>query len=109
MKRLLPEPTISEVSRLFLALGEEPRLRILRALLEAGEPMPQKALAEACGLSQANASKHLIQLVNAGLVTREPRGNLVLFRPVLPLVTEVCDLVCTFVARRITCTYQAIV
>ncbi len=108
-QRSLPEPTITEVSRLFRALSEEPRLRILRALLEAGEPLPQKALAELCGLSQANASRHLLQLAEAGLVTREPRGNLALFRPVLPLVADVCDLVCAHVARRITATYQAIV
>jgi len=105
----LNDPMIEEVSQLFQALADPSRLKILRALLDAGEPMSQGTLAETAGLSQANASKHLIQLVNAGLVTREPRGNLVLFRPVLPLVTEVCDLVCTFVARRITCTYQAIV
>ena len=107
--RLLLEPTIAEVSRLFRALGEEPRLRILRALLEAEGPLPQKALTELCGLSQANASKHLLLLVEAGLVTREPRGNLVLFRPVLPLVAEVCDLACAYVAKRITTSYQAIV
>jgi len=109
IKRFLPEPTISEVSRLFRALGDEPRLRILRALLEAGGPMSQKAVVEACGLSQANASKHLVLLAEAGLVTREPRGNRVLFRPVLPLVSEVCALACAYVAKRITTTYEAII
>ena len=108
MKRLLPEPTISEVSRLFLALGEEPRLRILRALLEAGEPMPQKALAEACGLSQANASKHLALLGRVGLVTREAEGNTVFYRPVMPLVGEVCDLVCGHVSDRVKAAYKAL-
>jgi DNA-binding transcriptional ArsR family regulator len=107
-RQLLPEPTISEVSRLFRALGDGPRLRILRSLLEAEQPLPQKALAEICGLSQANASKHLILLAEAGLVTREPRGNLVLYRPVLPLVAEVCALACAYVAKRITTSYQSI-
>ena len=105
----LNETMIAEVGRLFRALGDEPRLRLLRVLLEAGCPQSQKALAEAAGLSQANASKHLIVLASAGLVTREPHGNLVLFSPVAPLVTDVCERVCTHVAERIKTNYDAIV
>ena len=104
---LLSEPMLSDVSRLFRALGDTSRLRILRILLEAGEPMSQKALAEAAGLTQANASKHLIQLASAGLVTREPHGNQVLFRPVSPLVEAVCELVCNQVAERIRGIYES--
>ena len=109
IKKLLLEPTVSEVSRLFRALGDEARLRILLALLEAEGPLAQKAVVEICRLSQANTSKHLLLLAEAGLVTREPRGNLVLFRPVLPLVAEVCGLACSYVAKRITANYQAII
>ena len=105
----LNQPMIAEVSRLFRALGDEPRLRLLRVLLEAGCPQCQKVLAEAAGLSQANASKHLIVLVNAGLVTREPHGNLVRFSPVTPLVTDVCERVCAHVAERIKTHHDAIV
>ena len=108
MKTILDEPMLSEISRLFRALGEEARLRLLRVLLAADQPMSQKALAEATGLTQANASKHLIQLASAGLVTREPQGNLVLFRPVIPLVAEVCTMVCTHVADRIKSSYESI-
>jgi DNA-binding transcriptional ArsR family regulator len=104
---LLSEPMLSDVSRLFRALGDPSRLRILRILLEAGEPQSQKALAEAAGLTQANASKHLIQLAGAGLVTREPHGNQVLFRPVRPLVEVVCGLVCDQVAARIKGIYES--
>jgi DNA-binding transcriptional ArsR family regulator len=98
---------ITEVSRLFRALGDEPRLRLLRILLEEDQPMSQKALAEAAGLTQANASKHLILLAGAGLVTREPQGNLVLFSAVSPLVPNVCDLVCTQVSARIKGIYES--
>ena len=66
----LSDPSLSEVNRLFRALGDNSRLRILRALLEVGRHLSQMALAEATDLSQANASKHLVQLVEAGLVTR---------------------------------------
>lgn len=105
---LLDEPMLSDVSRLFRALGDNSRLRILRVLLEAGRPMSQKALAEATGLTQANASKHLIQLAGAGLVTREPLGNLVLFSPVTPLVTSVCAIVCAQVTDRIKGIYESL-
>jgi DNA-binding transcriptional ArsR family regulator len=105
---LLSEPVLNDVSRLFRALGDTSRLRILRVLLEAGHALSQKALAEAAGLTQANASKHLIQLVDAGLVTRESQGNLVLFTPVTPLVTDLCATVCTQVADRIKGIYESL-
>ncbi len=107
MKELLREPMLDEVSRLFRALGDPSRLRILRVLLEAGQPLTQKALAEAAGLTQANASKHLIQLGQAGLVTRAAQGNQVLFAPVSPLVDQLCAMVCTQVADRIKGLYES--
>ena len=104
---LLDDPMLGEVSRMFRALGDEPRLRLLRVLLDAGRPLSQKKLADLAGLSQANASKHLICLASVGLVTREPHGNQVLFSPVAPLVNGVCGLVCDHVAQRITNSYEA--
>jgi ArsR family transcriptional regulator len=70
--------------------------------------MNQGAVAEATGLSQANASKHLAQLVRVGLVTREASGNSVYFQPVMPLVGNVCDLVCGHVTDRVKAAYKAI-
>ena len=104
----LSDPMIEEVARLFLALGDPSRLRILRCLLATREPMSQGNVAEETALSQANASKHLAFLVRVGLVNREPQGNTVYFSPVLPLVDEVCDLVCGHVADRVKAAYQAI-
>ena len=103
----LRESLLDDVSRLFRALGEAPRLRILRVLLESGQPLEQKVVAEAAGLSQPNASKHLLHLVNAGLVSREARGNRVLFQPVQPLVPELCGMVCAHVADRIKHIYES--
>ena len=104
----LTDPMIEEVSRLFLALGDPSRLKILRCLLEAKEPMSQGAIAEATSLSQANASKHLAFLVRVGLANREPQGNVVFFTPVMPLVGDVCDLVCGHVAERVKAAYHAL-
>ena len=105
---VLNDPMLPEVSRLFRALGDEPRLRLLRILLQASQPLSQKALAEAAGLSQANASKHLIHLAACGLVTREPQGNLVLFSAQSPLVNDLCAMVCAHVAQRITTSYESL-
>ena len=104
---LLDDPMLCEVARLFRALGDEPRLRLLRVLLDAGRPLSQKVLADQAGLSQANASKHLICLASVGLVTREPHGNQVLFSPEANLVNGVCGLVCDHVTRRIRTSFEA--
>jgi DNA-binding transcriptional ArsR family regulator len=104
----LSDPMIEEVSLLFLALSDASRLKILRCLLESRTPMAQGTVAEATGLSQANASKHLALLVRVGLATREPQGNIVYFAPVLPLVANVCDLVCGHVTERAKAAYHAL-
>jgi DNA-binding transcriptional ArsR family regulator len=91
-----------------LALGDPSRLKLLRALLDAREPRSQSALADATGLSQANASKHLAHLVRVGLATREASGNSVFFQPVLPLVENVCTLVCGHVTGRVKAAYDAL-
>ena len=104
----LTAPLISDVSRLFATLGDESRLRILKVLVDAGRPLSQGAVAEAAGLSQANASKHLVRLVRVGLVNRAPQGNFMLFTPVSPLVPEVCDLMCAHVSGRIKAAYSSL-
>ena len=104
----LSDPMIEEVSRFFLAMADASRLKILRSLLDAKGPMSQGALAEAAGLSQVNASKHLAQLVRVGLVTREATGNSVFYQPVMPLVGSVCEIVCSHVTERVKAAYQAL-
>jgi ArsR family transcriptional regulator len=104
----LPEPLIDQASAIFRALGDESRLRLMKALLEAGEAQSQGALAEAAGLSQANASKHLACLVREGLVKREQEGNSVFYAPLNPLVHDLCSLVCGHVSKRIQASYRAL-
>ena len=108
MEHPLSDAMIDEATGLFGALGDASRLKILRVLLEAQNPLSQGAVAEASGLSQANASKHLGCLVRVGLVTREPEGNAVYFRPVLPLVSDLCSLVCDHVSDRAKANYNAL-
>ncbi len=108
MKPALSDPMIAEVTGLFSALGDSSRLRILRSLLDSEAPMSQGAVADAAGLSQANASKHLSCLTRVGLVVRQPEGNTVYYAPVLPLVADLCGLVCDHVSTRAHATYQAL-
>ena len=104
----LSDPMIQEVSNLFGALGDSSRLKILRALLEAERPINQGTVAEATGLSQANASKHLACLVRVGLVLREAEGNMVFFHPLLPLVADLCSLVSSHVSQQVRASYRAL-
>lgn len=104
----LSDPMIDEVSGIFHALSDASRLKILRALLECRKPMSQGQVAEATGLSQANASKHLSLLARVGLVQRKQEGNTVFFSPIQPLVGQVCDLMCGHVTARIKSAYQSI-
>lgn len=108
MKTSLTDPMIDEVSLLFGALGDVSRLKILRALLESGEPLSQGTVAECAGLSQANASKHLACLVRVGLVQRHPAGNAVYFAPAQPMVSELCSRVCGFVIEKARTSYQSL-
>jgi len=48
---------------------------------------------EATGLGQANVSKHLKILAQAGIVSRTPQGVSVYYKIVEPFIFELCELV----------------
>lgn len=65
-----------ELERLFKALADKHRLRILNILLHAdGEPVCVCELLPALDISQPTVSHHLKQLTEAGLLEREKRGS----------------------------------
>jgi len=66
------------MSRLFKALGDETRLRIV-ALLSHGE-LCVCHLEKALSISQPNASRHLAILRSAGVVEHRRNGNWVYYR-----------------------------
>lgn len=104
----LSDQMIEEAGRIFSALSDASRLKLLRLLMASREPMSQGVLAEAAGLSQANTSKHLVCLVQVGLVAREREGNQAYFRLVGPLVPEVCGLVKGHVVNRTQTAFQSL-
>ncbi|MFN0277114.1 MAG: ArsR/SmtB family transcription factor [Pyrinomonadaceae bacterium] len=67
------ESDFRELERLFLALGDKTRLRLL-ALMADGE-VPVNFLAERLGESQPKVSRHLAYLRNAGVVNTRRDGK----------------------------------
>ena len=78
MRFAAPTVDVRPIPRLFRALGDETRLRIV-ALLSHGE-LCVCHIEEALALSQPNASRQLGILSNAGIVERNRQGNWVYYR-----------------------------
>jgi ArsR family transcriptional regulator len=69
-------PEQAEASaRLFRALGDPARIRILNVLATSDAPVCVCNLTEPLGLTQPTVSHHLKKLVDAGLLQREQRGR----------------------------------
>lgn len=77
----LSDAGAGELERLFKALADRNRLRILNCLLQAGgEPVCVCEFQPTLGISQPTVSHHLKQLVEAGLLEREKRGTFAYYR-----------------------------
>lgn len=75
----------------FKVLSEVSRLQIICCLKSGAKNVTQ--IIEATGLGQANVSKHLKLLAQAGIVTRTQQGVSVYYEIANPFLFEVCDLV----------------
>ena len=76
----LSDASAAELERLFKALGDRNRLKILNVLLRAGgKPVCVCEFQPALGISQPTVSHHLKQLTAAGLLQREKRGTFAYF------------------------------
>jgi DNA-binding transcriptional ArsR family regulator len=89
---------LQAVAELFGLLGEVSRLRILQVLQDG--PANVGELVIQSGLKQANVSKQLGMLQSAGIVGRVQQGNSVIYSIRMPVVYELCTLVCRDVARQ---------
>jgi DNA-binding transcriptional ArsR family regulator len=92
-KEKLGEAQLAAVADLFAVLSEPTRLRILQ-MLQAG-PASVGEVVAALGIKQANASKQLGILHAAGVLAREKAGNSAIYSIRMPLVFDLCSLVCT--------------
>lgn len=95
----LPEEALKQVASYFQALSEPTRLQILNLLREKERNVGE--LAQLCGYTSANISRHLTLLTQHGLVARESRGNSAYYRIADPAVYQLCDLVCGNIARQL--------
>src|SRR5829696_5218471 len=76
----LSEDQADELERLFKALADRHRVKILNRLLSAGgEAVCVCDFEELLGLKQSTVSYHLKQLRDAGILEREKRGSYAYF------------------------------
>jgi DNA-binding transcriptional ArsR family regulator len=88
----LDVPQLERVANLFRAFAESTRLSILQEL-KSGE-LSVSEIVDRLTTSQANVSKQLKLLHDAGLVIRRKQGTQVLYQIADPMVFELCSLVC---------------
>lgn len=93
----IPDEFLDLMAEKFRMLADPSRLAILRVLM-AGE-RNVTGIVEETGRSQANVSKHLKMLADAGLVERRKQGLQVFYRVGDPLVQRLCELVCETIVR----------
>ncbi|MGB8701804.1 MAG: metalloregulator ArsR/SmtB family transcription factor [Thermosynechococcaceae cyanobacterium] len=95
MKQHRPSPlspdVLSPVAEYFKVLSETSRLQILNCLHEG--PMNVMELTEATGFSQANLSKHLKIMTQAGILARQPKGVSAYYEIADAKVFELCQVV----------------
>ncbi len=95
----LSPTALSLMAEFFKVLSEVSRLQIVCALKSGSKNVTE--IIEATGLGQANASKHLKILSQAGIITRRQEGVCVYYQLANPFVFELCELVCDALALQI--------
>lgn len=94
------------VAARFKLLGEPARLALLNSLMSREQNVNE--LVDSTGLSQANVSKHLAQLADAGYVNRRKDGLFTVYSIADDSVFQLCDLMCSSIARKLGQDLQAI-
>ncbi len=89
----LPIELLEHVAERFRVLGDATRLSIIRVLLDEGE-MNVGEVVEHLDTSQANVSKHLRILHEAGVVSRRPDGTAAYYSVSDPTLMPVCSTIC---------------
>lgn len=105
MMESLPNEALVQVAAYFQALSEPTRLRILNLLRQREHNVGE--LAQLCGYTSANVSRHLAQLMAQGLVARESRGSSAYYRIADESIYALCDLVCQRIAHQLEGRAQA--
>jgi ArsR family transcriptional regulator, arsenate/arsenite/antimonite-responsive transcriptional repressor len=90
----LDEEGAAELERLFQALADRNRLKVVNMLAQAeGEAVCVCEFQEALGLKQPTVSYHLRQLIDAGVIAREQRGRFAFYSLQPGVLERIADLV----------------
>jgi len=95
----VPQEVVQQLAEYFSILSEPMRLRILNLLRERERCVQE--LVEATATSQANVSKHLKVMLQAGILSRRSEGTSAYYKVEDKLIFELCNLVCDRLATRI--------
>lgn len=95
----LSNEALNLIAARFKVLAEPLRLRILHRL-QGGEKSVNE-LSELVEASQPNVSKHLKILQEAGVLSRQQKGNAVYYSIADESIFELCDVVCDSLERRL--------
>ena len=87
----LPPSALAPVADYFKVLSELSRLQVLCSLKSGSKNVTE--IMEETGLGQANVSKHLKILAQAGIVSRTPQGVSVYYKIAEPFIFDLCELV----------------
>jgi DNA-binding transcriptional ArsR family regulator len=98
-KSKLSEAALEKVAERFKTFSELMRLRLVYALMD-GEKSVSELVRETGG-GQANVSKHLSVLLDAGILGRRKQGTSSYYRIVDESVFELCELVCGSIHDRL--------
>jgi DNA-binding transcriptional ArsR family regulator len=100
---VLPHPLTPEYARSvadrFRLLGDPTRLRLIDMLRDGERTVG--SLAKDLGCTQANTSKQLALLADAGLLFRRREGLRCYYAIADPAVFEICDTVCASVLQHL--------
>lgn len=91
-KARLSDEALEMVAERFKILSEPMRLRLIYSLMDGERSVTQ--LVEETGSLQANVSKHLGMMLDAGVVGRRKEGLRAYYRVADESIYELCDLVC---------------
>jgi len=101
MPEALPPEMLDHVAERFRVLGDATRLSIISTLIDHGE-LNVGQLVDILDAGQANISKHLKTLSEAGIVTRRPEGTAAYYSATDPSLMALCAMVCDRIRHQAT-------
>lgn len=98
--RPLSNEALELISQRFAVLSEPMRLRLIHHLFDGEKNVTQ--LVEASGGTQANVSRHLQTLTNAGVLARRKEGLMVYYSIADASIYNLCEVVCGSLEKQLS-------